>query len=90
MLFIHMNIFSQCMTNGVSYEKIIQEGCNISSLEIFFSGFPRMVGLSFFPRLCHLTIVGQDIKHIEALECCPLLRELWVVQCHLTVSLLLW
>lgn len=78
------------MTNGVSYEKILQEGCNVSSLEVFFSGFPRMVGLSFFPRLCHLTIVGQDIKHIEALECCPLLRELWVVQCHLTVSLLLW
>ncbi|KAM9341102.1 leucine-rich repeat-containing protein 9 [Symphorus nematophorus] len=73
-----------CMANGVSYEKIAQEGSNISSLEIFFSGFPRMVGLSFFPRLCQLTIVGQNIKHIEALECCPLLRELWVVQCHLT------
>uniref|UniRef100_A0A3Q3QI70 Leucine rich repeat containing 9 n=1 Tax=Monopterus albus TaxID=43700 RepID=A0A3Q3QI70_MONAL len=51
---------------------------------IFFSGFPRMVGLSFFPRLCQLTIVGQDIKCIEGLDCCPLLRELWVVQCHLT------
>ncbi|KAI3367720.1 hypothetical protein L3Q82_026558, partial [Scortum barcoo] len=73
-----------CMANGVSYEKIAQEGCNISSLEIFFSGFPRMVGLSLFPRLCHLIIVGQNIKHIEALEGCPLLRELWVVQCHLT------
>ncbi|XP_019132652.2 leucine-rich repeat-containing protein 9 isoform X2 [Larimichthys crocea] len=73
-----------CMANGVCYEKIAQEGSNISSLEIFFSGFPRMVGLSFFPRLCQLTIVGQNIKHIEALECCPQLRELWVVQCHLT------
>ncbi|KAM3594085.1 uncharacterized protein V6R79_001921 [Siganus canaliculatus] len=72
------------MANGVSYEKIAQEGGNISSLEIFFSGFPRMVGLSFFPRLCQLTIVGQNIKNIEALECCPLLKELWVVQCHLT------
>ncbi|XP_070836208.1 leucine-rich repeat-containing protein 9 isoform X2 [Chaetodon trifascialis] len=73
-----------CMANGVCYEKIAQEGSNISCLEIFFSGFPRMVGLSFFPRLCQLTIVGQNIKHIEALEWCPLLRELWVVQCHLT------
>nr|XP_020446740.1 leucine-rich repeat-containing protein 9-like isoform X2 [Monopterus albus] len=73
-----------CTVNGVSYEKIAQEGSNISSLEIFFSGFPRMVGLSFFPRLCQLTIVGQDIKCIEGLDCCPLLRELWVVQCHLT------
>ncbi|XP_053191128.1 leucine-rich repeat-containing protein 9 [Scomber japonicus] len=73
-----------CMVNGVSYEKIAQEGGNTSSLEIFFSGFPRMVGLSFFPRLRQLTIVGQNIKHIEGLECCPLLQELWVVQCHLT------
>ncbi|XP_070776726.1 leucine-rich repeat-containing protein 9 [Enoplosus armatus] len=73
-----------CVANGVSYEKIAQERSNISSLEIFFSGFPRMVGLSFFPELCQLTIVGQNIKHIEGLESCPLLRELWVVQCHLT------
>uniref|UniRef100_A0A3B4XI37 Leucine rich repeat containing 9 n=1 Tax=Seriola lalandi dorsalis TaxID=1841481 RepID=A0A3B4XI37_SERLL len=73
-----------CMVNGVSYEKIAQEGSNISSLEIFFSGFPRMVGLSIFSRLCQLTIVGQNIKYIEGLECCPLLWELWVVQCHLT------
>uniref|UniRef100_A0A3B5A6D4 Leucine-rich repeat-containing protein 9-like n=1 Tax=Stegastes partitus TaxID=144197 RepID=A0A3B5A6D4_9TELE len=73
-----------CLVNGVSYEKIAQEGCNVKTLEIFFSGFPRMVGLSFFPRLCQLTIVDQNIKHIEGLECCPLLQELWIVQCHLT------
>uniref|UniRef100_A0A3Q3WLU9 Uncharacterized protein n=1 Tax=Mola mola TaxID=94237 RepID=A0A3Q3WLU9_MOLML len=75
-----------CLCNGVSYENLVQEGCKISSLEMFFSGFPRMVGLSFFPSLCQLTIVGQNVKHIEALECCPLLRELWVVQCHLKIS----
>uniref|UniRef100_A0A3Q2ZV72 Leucine rich repeat containing 9 n=1 Tax=Kryptolebias marmoratus TaxID=37003 RepID=A0A3Q2ZV72_KRYMA len=57
---------------------------NISSLEIFFSGFPQMIGLSFFPGLCQLTIVDQNIEHIEGLESCPLLQELWVVQCHLT------
>ncbi|KAK9533678.1 hypothetical protein VZT92_008781 [Zoarces viviparus] len=73
-----------CLANGVSFENIAQVGSEVSSLETFFSGFPRMVGLSFFPRLCQFTILGQDIKHIEGLECCPLLRELWVVQCHLT------
>ncbi|KAM9708384.1 leucine-rich repeat-containing protein 9 [Menidia menidia] len=73
-----------CLVNGVCYEKIAHEGSSIGSLEIFFSGFPRMVGLSFFTRLCHLTIVEQDIEHIEGLECCPLLKELWIVQCHLT------
>uniref|UniRef100_A0A3Q0T553 Leucine rich repeat containing 9 n=1 Tax=Amphilophus citrinellus TaxID=61819 RepID=A0A3Q0T553_AMPCI len=72
------------MANGVSYEKIAQEGSSITSLEMFFSGFPRVVGLSFFPRLCQLTIVGQNIQCIEGLECCPLLQELWIVQCHLT------
>ncbi|XP_068615227.1 leucine-rich repeat-containing protein 9-like [Brachionichthys hirsutus] len=51
---------------------------------MFFSGFPRMVGLPFFPRLCQLTIVSQAIEHIEALESCPLLQELWVVECLLT------
>ncbi|KAM6969606.1 leucine-rich repeat-containing protein 9 [Tautogolabrus adspersus] len=51
---------------------------------MFFSGFPRMVGLNFFPRLCQLTIVGQSINHIDGLECCTLLQELWVVQCNLT------
>ncbi|XP_028251518.1 leucine-rich repeat-containing protein 9 [Parambassis ranga] len=73
-----------CMVNGVSYEKIALDGSNIKSLEIFFSGFPRMVGLSFFPKLCQLTIVDQHIKHIEGLECCPVLQELWIIQCHLT------
>uniref|UniRef100_A0A3P9BJR2 Leucine rich repeat containing 9 n=1 Tax=Maylandia zebra TaxID=106582 RepID=A0A3P9BJR2_9CICH len=73
-----------CMANGVPYEKIAQEGSNITSLEMFFSGFPRMIGLSFFPRLSQLTIIGQNIEHIDGLECCPLLQELWIVQCHLT------
>uniref|UniRef100_A0A3P8UK33 Leucine rich repeat containing 9 n=1 Tax=Cynoglossus semilaevis TaxID=244447 RepID=A0A3P8UK33_CYNSE len=74
-----------CLANGVSYDKLAQEGSSISSLEMFFSGFPRMLGLSFFPGLCHLTIIGQGIENIEGLEGCPLLKELWVVQCQLTV-----
>ncbi|KAM4625879.1 leucine-rich repeat-containing protein 9 [Polymixia lowei] len=73
-----------CMANGLSYEKIAQDGSTITSLEVFFSGYPRMVGLSLFPRLCQLTIVDQNISHIQGLECCPLLRELWVVECQLT------
>uniref|UniRef100_A0A3P9PLE0 Leucine rich repeat containing 9 n=1 Tax=Poecilia reticulata TaxID=8081 RepID=A0A3P9PLE0_POERE len=70
--------------NGLSYEKIATEGNSIRSLEIFFSGFPRIIGLSSFPNLCQLTIVGQCIKQIEGLELCPLLQELWIVQCSLT------
>ena len=59
----------------------------VESLEVFFSGYPRMVGLSFFPKLSQLTIVSQNISHIQGLEGCPLLRELWVAECQLTVCL---
>uniref|UniRef100_A0A9J8BPZ2 Leucine rich repeat containing 9 n=1 Tax=Cyprinus carpio carpio TaxID=630221 RepID=A0A9J8BPZ2_CYPCA len=50
---------------------------------MFFSGFPRMVGLSLFPTLSSLTVVGQSINSIHSLDYCPLLKELWVVECKL-------
>ncbi|CAG10553.1 unnamed protein product [Tetraodon nigroviridis] len=73
-----------CTANGLSYETITQDGSSVVTLEIFFSGFPRMVGLSLFPNLCRLTVVGQDLTKMEALDCCPLLQELWVAECRLT------
>ncbi|XP_027855636.1 leucine-rich repeat-containing protein 9 isoform X1 [Xiphophorus couchianus] len=73
-----------CLMNGLSFEKIVTEGNSIRSLEIFFSGLPRIIGLSSFPNLSQLTIVGQCIKQIEGLELCPVLQELWIVQCRLT------
>uniref|UniRef100_A0A8C2F6D9 Leucine rich repeat containing 9 n=1 Tax=Cyprinus carpio TaxID=7962 RepID=A0A8C2F6D9_CYPCA len=72
-----------CVSNGLCYEKVCQEGSGEMVLEMFFSGFPRMVGLSLFPRLSSLTIVGQSISSIQGLEYCPLLKELWVVECKL-------
>uniref|UniRef100_A0A8C4ZDB9 Leucine rich repeat containing 9 n=1 Tax=Gadus morhua TaxID=8049 RepID=A0A8C4ZDB9_GADMO len=56
----------------------------VASLEVFFSGYPRMVGLSLFPKLLQLTIVSQSISHLQGLEGCPLLQELWVAECQLT------
>lgn len=80
-------ICPQCVSNGLCYEKVCQEeGSGEMVLEMFFSGFPRMVGLSLFPRLSSLTIVGQSISSIQGLEYCPLLKELWVVECKLNVS----
>lgn len=76
----------QCLANGASYEKATQEGSSLDSLEMFFTGFPRMLGLALFPALRQLTILGQDVEHIEGLQGCPLLQELWVAECHLTVS----
>ncbi|XP_050982867.1 leucine-rich repeat-containing protein 9 [Labeo rohita] len=72
-----------CVSNGLCHEKVCQEGSGEMVLEMFFSGFPRMVGLSLFPRLSSLTIVGQSISSIQGLEYCPLLKELWVVECKL-------
>ncbi|XP_078263320.1 leucine-rich repeat-containing protein 9 [Rhinoraja longicauda] len=72
-----------CACNGLSYEKIAQEGTQINQLEMFFSGYPRMVGLLNFPNLVVLTLVKQDIKRIEGLEACPLLSELWITESHL-------
>ncbi|XP_061650866.1 leucine-rich repeat-containing protein 9 isoform X3 [Phyllopteryx taeniolatus] len=73
-----------CMANGLSYDDLAEEGPSVTSLEVILSGFPQMVGLSFFPMLRQLQIVGQGIKRIEGLESCPLLQELWVVECKLT------
>lgn len=73
-----------CACNGVNYEKIAQEGPANKTLEMFFSGYPKMVGLSYFPNLTNLTLVGQNIENIAGLESCPLLQKLWIVECHLT------
>ncbi|XP_038612832.1 leucine-rich repeat-containing protein 9 isoform X2 [Tachyglossus aculeatus] len=70
-----------CSCNGLSYEKIEQEGSEISKLEMFFSGYPRIVGLSLFPNLTSLTVVGQEIQKIAGLEFCLFLKELWLAEC---------
>ena len=62
-----------------------QEGLSCLSLELFFSGYPRMVGLHNFPNLQILQIVGQSVKHIECLRSLPKLKELWIVECGLKV-----
>ncbi|XP_073098407.1 leucine-rich repeat-containing protein 9 isoform X5 [Manis javanica] len=70
-----------CLCNGLSYKMIGQEGPDTSKLEMFFSGYPRIVGLSLFPNLTSLTIVAQDIKDISGLETCLQLKELWIAEC---------
>lgn len=66
---------------------VVQEGSDTSKLEMFFSGYPCIVGLSLFPNLTSLTIVAQDIKEISGLETCIQLKELWIAECYLEVSL---
>ncbi|XP_025943077.1 leucine-rich repeat-containing protein 9 [Apteryx rowi] len=72
-----------CTCNGLSYEKVEQEGLKTTALEMFFSGYPQMVGMKYFPNLTTLTLVGQRIQKISDLEHCLLLRELWIAECCL-------
>ncbi|XP_074092030.1 leucine-rich repeat-containing protein 9 isoform X2 [Macrotis lagotis] len=51
---------------------------------MFFSGYPCIVGLTYFPNLTSLTIVAQNITKISGLESCLLLKELWITECHIT------
>ncbi|XP_015721244.1 leucine-rich repeat-containing protein 9 isoform X3 [Coturnix japonica] len=73
----------QCICNGLSYENIDEEGPQTTALEMFFSGYPRIVGMRYFPNLTTLTLVGQCIKNITGLNHCLLLRELWIAECCL-------
>ncbi|KFO22867.1 Leucine-rich repeat-containing protein 9 [Fukomys damarensis] len=76
-------LFHSCLCNGLSYEMVGQEGSDASKLEMFFSGYPCIVGLSLFPNLASLTIVDQDIKEISGLETCLQLKELWIAECYI-------
>ncbi|KAM6202627.1 leucine-rich repeat-containing protein 9 [Rhynchocyon petersi] len=72
-----------CLCNGLSYEMVEQYGSDTTKLEMFFSGYPQIVGLSLFPNLTSLTIIAQDIREISGLETCFVLKELWIAECFL-------
>lgn len=78
----------QCITNGVNYEKLKDgSGIGVKRLEMFFSGFPEIVGMSYFPNLVTLCIVGQDtLEKIEGLESLIHLEELWICEANVQVS----
>jgi hypothetical protein len=57
----------------------------VDTLEIFFSGLPRLITLKSFPNLRKLTIVNQSLERIEGLDVCVHLQELWITECKLQV-----
>ena len=78
----------QCESNGINYNALHRNSgidSNIQTLEMFFSGLPRLINLQPFPNLSKLVIVNQNIEHIEGLDTCVNLRELWITECKLTV-----
>lgn len=64
----------------------MESGCggNVHELEMFFFGFPRIVGMEHFPRLTKLCIINQKITSMEGIESCRTLQELWVCEGRLT------
>lgn len=75
----------QCTTNGIQYAQLEGNGPAIKLLEMFFSGYPHMVGLDNFPNLTVLIIVGQAIEKIQGVQSCKGLKELWICECNLKV-----
>ncbi|XP_041469372.1 leucine-rich repeat-containing protein 9-like isoform X1 [Lytechinus variegatus] len=74
-----------CVVNGIKYSKLGNGGGDhVELLEIFFSGYPRMLGLKFFPNVTTIIIMGQDISCIDGLQYSSKLEELWVSECKLT------
>ena len=55
-------------------------------LEIFFSGYPRMIGLNYFTHLKKLIIMNQQLQKIDGLMPLTKLTELWLCECDLKVG----
>ncbi|KAM6360335.1 LOW QUALITY PROTEIN: leucine-rich repeat-containing protein 9 [Alca torda] len=72
----------QYTCNGLSYENIDQEGLKTTALEVFFSGYPRIVNMKYFPNITTVILIGQSIENISHLGYF-LLKELWIAECSL-------
>ena len=67
--------------NGVNYDKLSHgAGEAVKTLEFFFFGCPRIVGLQHFPALRCLRIVNQKLPSLLGIGSCPFLEELWVCE----------
>lgn len=73
-----------CANNGLNHNKIQSgEQSTVEELEMFFSGYPRIVYMDRFPCLHTLVFMGQSISKIEGLTTLTSLRELWIGECQL-------
>lgn len=80
------HIYLQCINNGINYEKLVEEGGGgkVLELEMFFFGYPRVVGMEYFPSLTKLRVVNQKINSMKGVEACMNLEELWICEGQLT------
>ena len=82
-----LTILLQCMNNGINYNRAVNgDTNNVELLEIFFSGYPRMIGLNYFTHLKKLIIMNQQLQRIDGLMSLNKLTELWLCECSLKVG----
>ena len=75
------------MNNGINYNRAVNgDTNNVELLEIFFSGYPRMIGLNYFTHLKKLIIMNQQLQRIDGLMSLNKLTELWLCECSLKVG----
>ncbi|XP_077863786.1 leucine-rich repeat-containing protein 9-like [Saccoglossus kowalevskii] len=73
-----------CISNGLKYHRLENGNAeHVKHIEMFFSGFPKIVGMDRFPNLATLCVVAQDIDMMFGLTSCPKLKELWICECKL-------
>ncbi|XP_056023048.1 leucine-rich repeat-containing protein 9-like isoform X3 [Ostrea edulis] len=73
-----------CASNGLNHNKIQSgEQCTAEVVEMFFSGYPRIVYMDKFPCLHTLVLMSQSISKIEGLAALTGLKELWISECQL-------
>ncbi|XP_013396331.1 leucine-rich repeat-containing protein 9 [Lingula anatina] len=70
-----------CTNNGIN--NAAQEGPSVQLIEMFFSGYPRIIGMHNFPNLQCLCIIGQSIQRIDGVMRLTKLKELWIAECEL-------
>lgn len=72
-----------CANNGINYSKLQNsEICNVDKIEMFFSGFPKIIGMKQFPSLTSLIVMSQPVDKIDGVSSLVLLKELWICECQ--------
>lgn len=60
----------------------------MKKLEMFFGGYPELIGLRFFSSLTCLTLIGQDISSVANLKhISSTLTDLWICECKIQVDI---
>ncbi|ESO85655.1 hypothetical protein LOTGIDRAFT_210857 [Lottia gigantea] len=73
-----------CANNGLNFNKLENgEGESLGVFEMFFSGYPQLIGLKYFPNLHTLTVIGQTVDKIQGLNSLSKLKELWLCECEI-------